>query len=132
MVRLRTALFVALALLGSASRASADLVFTVNITHGQEFIPPDTLGTPDRGMSGFATLVLNDAQTALTYDITLFGIDFGGQTPDPTDNMTAAHIHPTLASASAPASEVGPAAVAGGAPFGTDAVMRVERTDRAP
>jgi hypothetical protein len=46
-------------------------------------------------MNGFATLQLNDTQTALTYSITINNVDFtGSQTPgDTSDNMTAAHIH---------------------------------------
>jgi len=71
------------------------ITFLADITHAQEVLPDGTIGTPNRGMSGSATLVLNATQTALSYSITLFGVDFNGlQTPgDPTDNMTAAHIH---------------------------------------
>ncbi len=81
------------------SAARADLVFFADITHAQEFVPP-VLGTPDRGMFGFATLVLNDAQTALTYSISVFGLDFtGAQTPAiGNDNLQAAHIHASATS----------------------------------
>jgi hypothetical protein len=38
--------------------------------------------------------VLNDAQTALTYAITIFGLDLTGtQTAATDDNLLAAHIH---------------------------------------
>ncbi len=82
------------------SAARADLVFFADITHAQEVLPDGTIGTPDRGMFGFATLVLNDAQTALTYDITVFGLDFNGlQTPAiANDNLQAAHIHASATS----------------------------------
>jgi CHRD domain/PEP-CTERM motif len=45
--------------------------------------------------SGFASFVLNEARTALTYSATVFGLDFtGSQTPSTTlDNLTVAHIH---------------------------------------
>jgi hypothetical protein len=38
--------------------------------------------------------MLNDAQTALTFNATIFNIDVTGtQTPDVNDNLVAAHIH---------------------------------------
>jgi hypothetical protein len=38
--------------------------------------------------------VLNDAQTALTMNATIFDIDVNGtQTPNTNENLTVAHIH---------------------------------------
>jgi hypothetical protein len=43
---------------------------------------------------GTATFVLNDAQTQLTMNVTIFNIDVTGtQTPDTFDNLLNAHIH---------------------------------------
>src|SRR5262245_60912120 len=72
----------------STSPASATTVFTASLTGSQE--------VPSNGSSatGFGTFILNDAMTALTYNITVIGIDFTGtQTADPNDNLFAAHIH---------------------------------------
>ena len=85
--RLLAALLAAAGL--TAPLASATIIFTANLSGGQEAPVP----TPSQA-TGFATLVLNDAQTALTMTITINGIDFTGtQTADPTDNLTNAHIH---------------------------------------
>lgn len=43
---------------------------------------------------GSASLVLNDAMTELSYEVTVKGLDFGGFfTADPNDNLTRIHIH---------------------------------------
>jgi len=43
---------------------------------------------------GTATFSLNEARTAMTMTATVFNIDITGtQTPDPNDNLVAAHIH---------------------------------------
>jgi len=59
--------------------------------------------------SGFATFVLNDAMTALTFSATIFNIDVNGfinpgaaQTPYTTDDLRAAHIHAGTAIPPAP------------------------------
>ena len=82
------------------STASADIVFTATLTHDQEpppagTTPPTTsTGSPRPLSFGTATLVLNDAQTALTMTATIFNIDVTGtQTADTNDNLTNAHIH---------------------------------------
>ncbi|HXG09642.1 MAG TPA: CHRD domain-containing protein [Gemmataceae bacterium] len=104
MLRLRTALLVSLVLLIASTRGTADMIFIANITTDQE-VPPVGPGTtrpllddqnnPRPTSFGFATFVLNDARTSLTYSATVFNIDFTGtQTPNITrDNLTAAHIH---------------------------------------
>jgi len=70
--------------------AHAATTFTANLTGAQE-VP--VAGLP--GASGTAFFVLNDAQTALSFNATINGIDFtGNQTPGNTaDNLTNAHIH---------------------------------------
>lgn len=75
--------------LGIASTAHGAIVLTASLTGSQEF--PSNASTA----TGFGTFVLNDAQTALTMDVTVFGLDFTGlQTPNnPNDNLTNAHIH---------------------------------------
>jgi hypothetical protein len=72
--------------------ARAETVFTATITHDQEVVTPPV---PDEGSSGTGTFVLNDAMTALSYDIRLVGLDIDGlQTPaNPNDNATRFHIH---------------------------------------
>src|SRR5262245_10848793 len=43
---------------------------------------------------GYAAFFLNEEMTELTFTATVSGIDFTGtQTPEPDDNLTAAHIH---------------------------------------
>jgi hypothetical protein len=86
--------------LGAGTRAHAVTVFTANLTHDQESPPngtaPLTTTTGDlRALSyGFATFVLNDAQTSMTMDATIYNIDITGtQTVDTNDNLVAAHIH---------------------------------------
>jgi hypothetical protein len=92
----------------------ADLVFAANLTLDQEVggpprIPTTSTGAPRPDSFGRGTLVLNDAMTALTMDVTIFNIDvavtavdsdtgapeppFVPQTPDTFDNLVAAHIH---------------------------------------
>ena len=52
--------------------------------------------------SGFAMFTLNASHTELTFIATLQGIDLGGQTADPNDDLRAAHIHaPALPGAGA-------------------------------
>jgi hypothetical protein len=88
MLRLRSLLFVPLALLLASSQANAAVIFYANLTGAQETTPNASTAT------GFATFELNDAMTALTMSITVFGIDFtGSQTATTADNLGAAHIH---------------------------------------
>src|SRR3954471_14414537 len=79
-------------LVAAGSAAQASQTFTATLTHDQEVSNPPI---PDEGSSGFATFVLNDAQTQLTYDVQLFGLDLdGNQTPaNANDNVTRAHFH---------------------------------------
>ncbi len=74
----------------AARPAEADTEFRANITHEQENPP-----IPDEGASGVGIFILNEAQTALSYNITLFGLDIDGlQTPaNANDNVTRTHIH---------------------------------------
>jgi len=88
-------------LLGSAA-AQAATEFTASLTNNQEN-PPVTptlaTGGPRPASFGNATLSLNDAQTALSFEGTVFNIDFtGSQTTDLNDNLTAAHIHASATS----------------------------------
>src|SRR4051812_38624755 len=109
-----TALMVAA---GSAAQASQ--TFTAHLTHDQEVATP---GIPDEGSSGEATFVLNDAQTQLTYDVQLFGLDLdGNQTPaNPNDNVTRAHFHRA------------PTGVNGGIVYGIIDASATLRNDIAP
>jgi hypothetical protein len=79
-------------LLAASGSAWADTVFTANITHDQEVSNPPI---PNEGSAGTGRFVLNDAGTALTYDVTLTGLDLDGlQTPaNPNDNVTRIHFH---------------------------------------
>ena len=87
-------------LLTSAQTADAATIFYAILTHDQEPPPggttPPTTSTGDpRPLSfGFATFVLNDAQTELSMSGFVSNIDVTGtQTPDNFDNLVAAHIH---------------------------------------
>ncbi len=64
------------------------ITFTATLS-GEQEVPP--VATP---ASGTATLELNDAQTRLEIMIELSGLDLNGlQTPDPSDDVVAMHIH---------------------------------------
>jgi hypothetical protein len=103
MLRPRTALLVSLLFLVASTRGNAATLFTANITDGQEVPPPlltTTTGSPRPASFGTAMFSLNDTMTAMTFTATIFNIDLtGSQSPDPNDNLVAAHIH---AAASAP------------------------------
>jgi hypothetical protein len=93
MRRLHIALLVPLVFLVATTKGNAELIFTATINGAQEVPPKATTAT------GFATFVLNDAMTALTYNATVFGLDFtGSQTPGTADNLIAAHIHASATS----------------------------------
>jgi hypothetical protein len=85
-------------LLTAAGSASAATTFTANITHTQEVSNPPI---PNEGSSGTGTFILNDAGTALSYDVQLFGLDLDGkQTPtNPNDDVTRVHFHAAPAGA---------------------------------
>jgi hypothetical protein len=75
-----------------AGPVSAETHFSATLTHQQEVSNPPI---PDEGSSGTAKFVLNDAQTAFSYEVQLFGLDLdGNQTPgNPNDNVTRTHFH---------------------------------------
>jgi serralysin len=75
-----------------AQPAIAETQFMAIITHDQEVTNPPI---PNEGSSGIGFFVLNDAQNALSYDVTFTGLDLDGlQTPNnPNDNVTRTHFH---------------------------------------
>jgi len=81
----------------SVSSSYASTILFANLTNSQETpptVPTTSTGAPRPASFGTASFVLNDAQTAMTFTATVFNIDFTGtQTPDPNDNLVAAHIH---------------------------------------
>src|SRR5262245_12989526 len=94
-----------LGLLFFGSQVQADIIFQAQLTHDQEVVSPPI---PNEGSSGIAIFVLNDAQTRLTYDVHLFGLDLGlvrkspnglvnsadaGTTANTTDDVLRGHIH---------------------------------------
>lgn len=88
----------AVALTAGSRAATAATIFTAVLTNSQEVATPPVSPTTDAGAPrvsfGNATLQLDDAQTALTYQITVFGIDLThSQSPDLNDDLRAAHIH---------------------------------------
>jgi len=97
MIHSRHALLAALVLLGASTSGNAVTMFTANLTNSQEnppTVPTLSTGGPRPASFGFATFMLNDAQTALSFNATIFNIDVTGtQTPDVNDNLIAAHIH---------------------------------------
>ncbi|HEY8504994.1 MAG TPA: CHRD domain-containing protein, partial [Gemmataceae bacterium] len=63
-------------------------VFAATLTGDQEENANDSTAR------GFATFFLNEDMTALTFTVTVAGLDFtGSQTDDPGDDLLAAHIH---------------------------------------
>ncbi len=77
-----------------ARPAEAVTRFRAIIENEQEVAdPPVPNQVPESG--GMGVFELNDAMTALSYDITLFGLDIDGlQTPNnPNDNAARFHIH---------------------------------------
>lgn len=88
-------------LIAAAPSAAQPVHFTANMTGTQENPPASnpTLSAANGSLprplaSGFASFVLNDARTALSFTGTVNNIDFTGtQTADPNDNLVAAHIH---------------------------------------
>jgi hypothetical protein len=91
------ALFAAVGLI-VAQPAQAVTQFYAIIENEQEVSNPPV---PEQGTGGTGTFELNDAMTALSYDITLFGLDIDGlQTPgNPNDNANRFHIHAAPAGA---------------------------------
>jgi hypothetical protein len=93
---LRTVLLAVVLVLLLATGADALLLFA-DLTNAQEnppAVPTLSTGGPRPASFGSALFELNDARTAMTFTATVFNIDFtGSQTPDPNDNLIAAHIH---------------------------------------
>jgi len=91
----------------SASQTRAETTLYATLTNAGEVPPTNpTLsvangGGPRPASFGNATFVINDAQTSMTMTVTVFNLDFGGQTPDVNDDLKNAHIHasPTMTSA---------------------------------
>ena len=92
MFRFRTLVLVPLVIVAMSRVAiGAPILFSATLTGAQEN-PPNASTA-----SGFASFVLNDAQTALTFEATINGLDFtGSQTPGTADNLLNAHIHAGL------------------------------------
>jgi hypothetical protein len=86
---------------GAAAGAAAQSVsLTATLTNAQEDRPgfPPTIptlvgGAPRPVSSGFATFLIDDARTSMSFSATINNIDFGGQTDDPNDDLVNAHIH---------------------------------------
>src|SRR4051812_45621869 len=101
MRRTLTALLVPLLFLAATSGGQAAVIYTVNLTNALE---PSVVLTTATGAArpasfGTATFTFNDTFTSLSFNATIFNIDFtGSQTADVNDNLTNAHIHasPTL------------------------------------
>jgi CHRD domain-containing protein/PEP-CTERM motif-containing protein len=76
----------------AAQRANAEIQFMAIIENEQEVSNPPI---PEQGSGGIGFFILNDAQNALSYDVTLTGLDLDGlQTPNnPNDNVTRTHFH---------------------------------------
>jgi len=76
----------------AAQPAIAEIQFMAILENEQEVSNPPI---PEQGSGGMGIFILNDAQNALSYDVTLTGLDIDGlQTPNnPNDNVTRTHIH---------------------------------------
>jgi hypothetical protein len=97
MLRMHACLIAPFVVLISGASAYAQTTFSANLTNSQENPPTNptlSTGGPRPVSFGTATFTLNAARTAMTFSATVFNIDFtGSQTPDPSDNLIAAHIH---------------------------------------
>jgi hypothetical protein len=84
--------------IAAAQPAQAVTRFRAIIENEQEVASPPV---PEQGSGGMGIFELNDAMTALSYDVTLFGLDIDGlQTPsNPNDNASRFHIHAAPAGA---------------------------------
>jgi glucose/arabinose dehydrogenase len=68
--------------------ADISRVFVARLDGSQESTPNSSTA------KGFATFFLNEEMTALSFTVTVAGLDFtGSQTADPADDLLAAHIH---------------------------------------
>ncbi len=97
MLRLHACLIVTLVVLMAGASAYAQTALSASLTNSQENPPTNpTLSTGGARPASFgtATFTLNSTMTAMTFSATIFNIDFtGSQTPDPNDDLIAAHIH---------------------------------------
>lgn len=93
---------VVLGLVATHGTTEASTLFHATMTFDQEVPTVPAF----EGASGIATFVLNDAQNALSYDITITGLNFPPGSPAAPNDMTRLHIHR------------GPAGVAGPIVFG--------------
>src|SRR5688572_21076010 len=79
----------ALVLLMPVSSAHAAVIHLAAVLNGAQEVPPNASTA-----IGFGTFFLDDAALTMTYDITVYGLDFTGtQTSSTLDNLVAAHIH---------------------------------------
>lgn len=86
----KLALTILIAALYGLASTNAVTIFTADITPDQEVATTPVVSDA----YGFATFELNDAQTAFSWEATIFGIDVTGtQTTETGDNLRAAHIH---------------------------------------
>jgi hypothetical protein len=82
------------AMLGLPAEAA---IFSATLSGDQEVPPVNSAAT------GSAILVLNEGENRLDIDIQFTGLDLdGNQTPDPSDNVTVAHIHRAPAGSNGP------------------------------
>lgn len=92
-----TVLLIHLAVLVVSNSGYGATILYATLTNSQEnppVTPTTSTGAPRPESFGFATFVVNDAQTSITFTAQIFNIDVtGSQTPDTNDNLTAAHIH---------------------------------------
>ena len=97
MLRLHTCLIAPFAVLITGATVYAQTTFSATIANSGEnpaTNPTLSTGGPRPASFGTATFTLNAARTSMTFTATVFNIDFtGSQTPDPNDNLAAAHIH---------------------------------------
>src|SRR5689334_12474211 len=97
MLRLHACLIASSVVLITGASANAQTTLSANLTNSQENPPTNptlSTGGPRPVSSGTATFTLNASSTSMTFSVTVFNIDFtGSQTPDPNDNLIAAHIH---------------------------------------
>lgn len=98
-MRKRTSIFIALTLLLAAGPVGAQN-FTTTLDEAQANAGAGTGSTA----TGTATMTLNSTLGALSYSITLVGLDLDGlQTPaDPSDDVTAFHFHAAPAGVNGP------------------------------
>ena len=97
MLRLAASLAVLLMLVSAPDLSAQDTILRAILTNDaetHEVVPTTSTGDPRPASFGNAMFILSEDMTSMSYTAEIFNIDVtGSQTPDPNDDLGAAHIH---------------------------------------